>query len=161
MLNCSSSGIRIIQNERLFSAEQFRCTPLEEPPDKESTCQCTTKYCPRDDHLHGCHCNINASFRLRRHNEIQRVHKDYIKKRQTEQAYSGPSSYKYFETKFGITKSVMIASLSTSLCVSVIHQIAKRATCSMNLDNKMLLLYGIKVHRTSCSFRNLMNNRNT
>ena len=72
---------RGIQNERLFSAQQFRCTlqsklgagPLEDPPDKEFTCQCTAKYCPRDDPFHGCHCNINASFRLRRHNEIQRV----------------------------------------------------------------------------------------
>ena len=30
--------------------------------------------------FHGCHCNINASFRMRRRNEIQRVLKDYTKK---------------------------------------------------------------------------------
>ena len=29
---------------------------------------------------HGCHCNINASFGMRRRNEIQRVLKDYTKK---------------------------------------------------------------------------------
>ena len=87
MLSCSSSGInfaksnRGIQNERLFSAEQFRCTlrsklgagPIEDLPHTEFTCQCTAVYCPREDPFHGCHCNNN-------HNEIQRVLKDYTKK---------------------------------------------------------------------------------
>ena len=94
MLSCSSSGIsfaksnRGIQNERLFSAEQFRCTlrsklgagPIEDLPHAEFTCQCTAVYCPREDPFHGCHCNNNGQFRVRRHNEIQRVLKDYTKK---------------------------------------------------------------------------------
>ena len=94
MLSCSSSGIsfaksnRGIQNERLFSAEQFRCTlrsklsagPIENTPHTEFTCQCNAVYCPRDDPFHGCHCNINASFRMCRHNEIQRALRDYTKK---------------------------------------------------------------------------------
>ena len=94
MLSCFSSGTsfansnRGIQNERLFSAEQFRCTlrsrlgagPIENTPHTEFTCQCNTVYCPRDDPFYGCNCNIKASFRMRRHNEIQRVLRDYTKK---------------------------------------------------------------------------------
>ena len=94
MLSCSSSGInfakstRGIQNERLFSAEQFRCAlrsklgagPIEDAPHLDFTCQCTTIYRPREDPFHGCRCNINASYRQRRHNEIQRVLKAYIRK---------------------------------------------------------------------------------
>ena len=94
MLSCSSSGIsfarsnRGIQNERLFSAEQFRCIlrsklgagPIENTPHTEFTCQCNAIYCRRDDPSHGCHCNINASSRIRRHNEIQRALRDYTKK---------------------------------------------------------------------------------
>ena len=40
----------------------------------------TEVYCPRDDPFDGYHSKINASFSLRRHNEIQRVLKDYTKK---------------------------------------------------------------------------------
>ena len=94
MLSCSSSGInfakstRGIQNERLFSAEQFRCSlrsilgagPIEDPPYADFACQCTSIYRPREDPFHGCRCNINASYRQRRHNEIQRVLKAYIRK---------------------------------------------------------------------------------
>ena len=100
MLSCSSSGMsfaksnRGIQNERLFSAEQFRCTlrsklgagPIENTPHTEFTCQCNAVYCPRDDPFHRCHCNINASFRMRRHNEIQRALRDYTKKCLSDQA---------------------------------------------------------------------------
>ena len=94
MLSCSLSRIsfaksnRGIQNERLFSAEQFHCTlrsklgagPIESTPHTEFTCQCNAVYCPRDDSFHGCHCNINKSFCMRRHNEIQRALRDYTKK---------------------------------------------------------------------------------
>ena len=79
---------RDIQNERLFSAEQFRCTlrsklgagPIENTPHTEFTCQCNAVYCPRDGPFHGCHFNVNASFCMRRHNEIQRAIRDYTKK---------------------------------------------------------------------------------
>ena len=94
MLSCSSSRIsfaksnRGIQNERLFLAEQFRCTlrsklgagPIENTPHTEFTCQCNAVYCPRDDPFHGCNCNIKASFRMRHHNEIQWALRDYTKK---------------------------------------------------------------------------------